>query len=615
MAPKQDHLKFWKTFAQKARELPVHAALRETGPAMKGTPFEPVVASLLTALESGKSLGAALEEHPDLFSRAVVAMAMAGEASGALSTVAERIVASVEDSSFLVPGIKPAPSTAMMRFWRSFARLISSGVPILYALEVIGREVGDSELEKAAIAIRQALENGRSMAQAMRAYPELFSDRACDAVAEGEQTGCLDDMALSIANALESGQWGPLGLPRLEDLPRTRAFVNALFITAFEARADHIHMDPTEDGKGRFRLRVDGVLHDLNIPASVQAPREAPYQEVVNRIKLMAGLDIAQRRLPQDGRIVLSITGHSVDVRTSTVPTVHGERVAMAILRREEAKFDLHDFGIVEPDLARIRALCHVNYGLVLCAGPTGSGKTTLLYAMLNEVDRSRYCVVSVEDPVEYYLEGVAQINLNPRIGLTFAQAVRHVLRQDPDVILIGEIRDTEVANLAAQCALTGHLVLTTLNAETAPGGIRRLVDMGLEPFVANASLGGSISQRLIRTLCAECKKVAKPPRHSLPPEAVELMDRIDNATFYVATGCTACHKTGYRGRTAIHEVLIPDDQVRELVAAGASTERIRKAAIAAGMRTMLACGIEKAARGITTVEEVLRVVPLRPDK
>jgi len=309
------------------------------------------------------------------------------------------------------------------------------------------------------------------------------------------------------------------------------------------------------------------------------------------------------------------VSGKPIDLRVSTLPTFHGERVVMRILAREAPRLDLKEIGLLDDDLARIRQLCHCPYGIVLAAGPTGSGKTTLFYAMLNEIDRDRCCVMSVEDPIEYLLDGVAQTQIRPQVGLTFARAVRQVFRQDPDVILIGEIRDAEVANLAVQCAITGHVVLTTLHADTAPGGIKRLVDMGLEPFLVNASIAGVISQRLIRMLCPECKERVEPPLHSLVPEAVELMKGAKGATFYGARGCDACNGTGYRGRTAIHEILIPDDRVKNVVASDGNLAAIREAALAAGMRTMLACGIEKAARGITSIQEVLRVIPHGPNE
>jgi len=385
-------------------------------------------------------------------------------------------------------------------------------------------------------------------------------------------------------------------------------YVSLVIQQGIERRASDIHIDPTDDARGRVRLRVDGVLHDI------EPPPEGTYGDVADRIKGMAGMDIAETGLPQDGRIMLDVSGKPIDLRVSTLPTFHGERVVMRILAREAPRLDLNEIGLVDDDLAKVRELCHCLHGIILAAGPTGSGKTTLFYAMLNEIDREHVCVLTVEDPVEYLLEGVAQTQIRPQVGLTFARAVRQLLRQDPDVILIGEIRDAEVANLAVQCALTGHVVLTTLHAATAPGGIKRLVDMGLEPFLVNASVAGVISQRLVRMLCPECKQQVEVPLHSLPPQAIELMKEADGAAFCGPRGCNACNGTGYRGRTAIHEILIPDDRVKDVVASDGHLKEIREAALAAGMKTMLACGVEKAARGITSLQEVLRVIPHGPN-
>lgn len=614
----QEHLEFWRTIEKRLTGgwlLP--QALNDAKAALAGTELAQVAADVAAAVEGGKAFSDALAQQPGAFSRVMVAMVRAGEAGGVVEAIARRIVEGIEDGSMPLPGVSQ-PHKEMVRYWRAFGHMLSSGVPLVEVLRTLREEVAAGELAEATELIEQGILKGQKVSSAMRNSPKVFPNEMSFAVEMAEDGGNLDEQAFRIADALEARDLGSLitgKLEHVEELAPARLFANTVMLAAIQKRASDIHIDPTESGRPRVRLRMDGVLHDIEWPKDVKKPAEVPYGEVVSRVKVMAGMDIAERRLPQDGRIQLNIGGRPVDVRVSTVPTVHGERVVMRILMREDLSFDVAELGMLEDDLDIVRKLCRTHHGTVLCAGPTGSGKTTLFYAMLKEFDADHACIMSVEDPVEDHLEGVAQINVNPQIGRTFARTVRHVLRQDPDVILIGEIRDTEVANLAAQCALTGHVVLTTLHAATAPGGIKRLVDMGVEPFVVNASLAGVISQRLVRILCPECKQEVRTPTHSLPPEAVELVESAEGKTFYAPKGCSACNGTGYRGRIAIHEILIPDDGVKNVVAAGGDLAGIREAAIASGMRTMLACGIENAARGITSIEEVLRVIPAGPNE
>ena len=304
--------------------------------------------------------------------------------------------------------------------------------------------------------------------------------------------------------------------------------------------------------------------------------------------------------------------GSAIDLRISTVPTIDGERLVARILDREAAPLlDLPKIGLINEDLEKVRQLCRLPNGIVIANGPTGSGKTTLLYSMLNEINTPERCIITVEDPVEYDLTGPAQIQISPQIGLTYARAIRSILRQDPDVIMIGELRDLETTELAVQCALTGHLMFTTLHANTSVGAIQRLLDIGLDAFMINASVKGVVSQRLVRVLCPKCRKPVKPATHSMPPEAVELIATWKDATFYGPGGCKECADTGYRGRTAIHEILVIDDRIRQLVTDGADMSAVREAACDAGFKTMMTNGLEKAAQGTTSIEEVLRVAPL----
>jgi len=384
--------------------------------------------------------------------------------------------------------------------------------------------------------------------------------------------------------------------------------LNQLVRRGVESRASDIHLDPTPDGRGRVRLRIDGVLHDL------EAPPEGLFPKLVSHIKLLSSMDLAQRRLTQDGRIKTQADGRELDLRVSLLPTTWGERVVMRILERADIAFDLERIGLSGDELATVRRLAALPVGLLIVNGPTGSGKTTVLYAMLQSLDRSRRCVMSIEDPVEYHIDGVSQTQVDSRRGLTFGRALRHVMRQDPDVVMIGELRDLATLQGAVAAALNGHLVLTTLHANTSPGAVRRMLDMGLEPYLLNSALAGAISLRLVRKLCPECRRPAAPAPHCVPPEAVEFVRAHPEATFRAPKGCERCAGTGFRGRTGIYEILVPDDRVRQAVAASADVASIRNAALAAGMRPMLTSGLEAAARGITSIAEVCRVVPRGPN-
>jgi len=324
-------------------------------------------------------------------------------------------------------------------------------------------------------------------------------------------------------------------------------------------------------------------------------------------------MDTEVNDVPQDGRIFVKIGDRKLDLRVSVVPTQFGERVTTRILDRQSVCLALDDFGLPEDHLGQIRALCQLPNGIVLSTGPTGSGKTTTMYAMMMELDREHCAVFSVEDPVEYVLPGVSQIPIRPAKGVTFARAARAILRQDPDVVMIGELRDGETAQLAVQVSLTGHLVFTQLHAGTAPGALKRLLDIGVEPFMLNQSVAGVISQRLARKLCPACRTAVDPNPDMLPPAAQTFLEKT-GGPFFEPVGCDECRGTGYRGRIAVHEVLIPDDGVKRAVVSG-DIAAIRTAAKAAGMRTLLEDGLLSAARGLTSVTEVLRVTLVGPSE
>jgi general secretion pathway protein E len=391
-------------------------------------------------------------------------------------------------------------------------------------------------------------------------------------------------------------------LERLKDLaseaPVIR-LVNGLVARAVELQASDIHLESAE-GRLRLRYRIDGVLRE------VDAPPARLKSAVISRLKIMAKLNIAERRLAQDGRIRLAVRGKEVDFRVSTTPSIHGESVVLRILDRGSLALDFAALGFDPELLAQFRAVLARPHGIVLVTGPTGSGKTTTLYTALTELNAPNSKILTVEDPVEYVLEGVNQVQVMPQIGLTFASALRSFLRQDPDIMMIGEIRDLETAQIAVQAALTGHLVLSTVHTNDAAGAITRLLDMGIEDYLLTSTINGILAQRLVRCLCPRCR--------SPYAASAELASRLglpipSSATLYRSEGCAACGGTGYRGRTMILELLEMTDALRPLVLRHAAAQELQSAAVATGMQTMYAHGIRKALAGITSLEEVVRVI------
>jgi general secretion pathway protein E len=395
-------------------------------------------------------------------------------------------------------------------------------------------------------------------------------------------------------------------LPRVADLLESEddapivRLINALFSQAVRDNASDIHIEAF-DQRSVVRFRRDGMLRD------VLEPPQAAHAALVSRIKIMASLDIAEKRQPQDGRIALRLAGRPVDVRVSILPTAHGERVVLRLLDKQAGRLNLTGLGMPDPTLASLRDLVRQPHGIILVTGPTGSGKTTTLYAALGQLDAKHTNIVTVEDPIEYDLDGVGQTQVNPRIELTFARALRAILRQDPDVVMIGEIRDLETAQIAVQASLTGHLVLATLHTNDAVGAVTRLVDMGIEPFLVASSLRGVLAQRLVRRLCAACRRA-----HA--PDAAELRllrngnGGIDSAQLYTAAGCEACAYTGYQGRTGIFELFLIDDGARRLIHDRASEAELSAYAKGSGMRNLREDGLRWVRSGETSLEEVLRV-------
>jgi len=374
--------------------------------------------------------------------------------------------------------------------------------------------------------------------------------------------------------------------------------VNLLVENAISAEASDIHIEPFEDTL-RIRYRIDGVLYEQ------EAPPRRLQAAVTSRIKIMAEMNIAERRLPQDGRIRVTLHGQRVDIRVSTMPTVHGESIVMRLLQRASVFHPLEQLGFPAALLKRFQALIKRPHGILLVTGPTGSGKTTTLYAALDKINGPGVKIITVEDPVEYQLKGVNQIAVKPKIGLTFAQGLRHIVRQDPDVILVGEIRDLETAEIAIQASLTGHLVFSTLHTNDAPGAITRLQDMGVEGYLVASVLEGVLAQRLVRRICPACRVPDTPSQADLDALGIEAPPGTE---LFRGKGCDECRGTGYRGRSGIYELFTIDEDARSLILRHASTRDIRQHAIQRGMVTLRLDGYKRACEGVTTIEEILRV-------
>ena len=376
--------------------------------------------------------------------------------------------------------------------------------------------------------------------------------------------------------------------------------VNLLVSGAIKDRASDIHVEPYS-GNLKIRYRIDGILYDiLSLPRRIQSP-------LTSRLKIMAKLNIAEKRLPQDGRIELKIADRLVDVRVSVIPTAFGERVVLRLLDKSGNILLLSDLGMHDDRIKLLNRLIKSPYGIILVTGPTGSGKTTTLYAALSTINRPEINIITIEDPIEYQMDGVGQIQVNPKIDLTFAAGLRSIVRQDPDVILIGEIRDRETAEIAIQSSLTGHLVFSTLHTNDAASAVTRLIDMGIEPFLVTSSIVAIIAQRLVRVLCLHCKEVYTPDEETLVNLGLNLSVLADN-TFYRKKGCNLCMQTGFRGRSAIFEIMVVDDNIRRLVLKTSDANQINELAVKQGMITLQQDGIQKVMAGITTTEEVLRV-------
>ena len=451
-----------------------------------------------------------------------------------------------------------------------------------------------------------ALDDVRALAR-MQVHPVVAAhdnllrgiDRHCRADGEiGELAGALEEATQQNEVELDLTN---LGSATEDDAPIVK-YVNLLVTQAITDRASDIHIEPTEN-ELRVRYRIDGVLHEMQ-----RSPKQI-QNGVISRVKILSDIDIAERRKPQDGRMSVQHNGRKIDLRVATLPTVWGEKIVMRILDNSTASLDLRDLSFGEENYEVYSEAYRKPYGMILVTGPTGSGKSTTLYATLNAVSRPEINVITVEDPVEYRLPGINQVQVNPKAGLTFAGALRSILRSDPDVVLLGEIRDHETAQIAIEAALTGHLVLSTLHTNDAPSAITRLVEMGIEPFLVGSALDCVVAQRLARRLCSKCKEPYEPSDEELLASRFPWVPGEPKPILHRPAGCTTCSRTGYRGRLALHEVMRVTEGIERHAVSGSSAADIGRTALDEGMRSLRMDGWQKVAAGDTSIEEILRVV------
>jgi len=398
------------------------------------------------------------------------------------------------------------------------------------------------------------------------------------------------------------GRSASIDLDELKELSESnpvKKLLNLVLLQAIRDKASDIHFEPFEN-EYKMRYRIDGVLYEMVPPPKYIAAA------LSSRIKVMADLDIAERRLPQDGRISLTVQGNPIDLRVSVLPTMFGESVVLRVLDRSQASFNLTELGLGPEDRELVRKLIHKPNGIVIVTGPTGCGKTTTLYSALNELNDVETKIITTEDPVEYDVDGLVQVQMKPDIGLTFARCLRSILRQDPDIILVGEIRDLETAEIAAQSSLTGHVVFTTLHTNDAPSSVARLLDLGVEPFLITATVEGIVAQRLVRRICMRCKTRFDPTEAQLM-ELKLLPADVQGKEFYYGKGCSKCNGTGYRGRVGLFEIMLFNDEIRDLIMNQASTAVLREAGVKNGMRLLRENGLAAIYDGITTIDEIAK--------
>jgi len=617
--PRGNHIVFWKKLAHEVgRGVPLLQAVDKARSAVEGTELDSAVLSVIDAVNAGEDFSKALEAQGGVFSRSVRTMVRAGEAGGVLDVTMKRIAEGLEDGSFRLPGdeggMEPGDAATALTF-RAFGRLLSSGVPVLAVTEILAEEAPTPGIAEVWGSARKSIMEGDTLSDALGRFPEIMAEQVVDAVRWGERTGRLDKVAGRIADALDKGDTGSLpGAPPAgsvscqpqeiinnADAPPVIKLVNLIILEALKTGASGIRIEPYAK-RVNVRYRIDGAYVEK------LSPPKKMHNAVVSRIKIMAQLDIAERRRPQDGKIKMKFKDQEIDFRVSVMPTVHGETVVMRIVRQNAAMKPLAEVVTVPGDLEAVKEACKRECGLVLVTGSPGSGKSTLLYSMIAEVDRKTRSVISIEDPVEYFMEGVQQIHINQKAGMTFPVTLRCAMRLDADVIVVGDIRDTETAELALKVPTAGRLVMAIMSTPTPVDTVTRLIDMGLPAYELNAALAMVVSQRLVRKLCPKCRTEVELSDDLAPPEAVEYLRGLKDATLFSPVGCDECNGSGYKGRAAIQELLIPDEGFRKALSSGADRAALNDAALAAGMKSFLSRGLELAARGVTSVDEVIRV-------
>ncbi|HOP76861.1 MAG TPA: GspE/PulE family protein [Thermogutta sp.] len=466
--------------------------------------------------------------------------------------------------------------------------LVATSDPFnLYPLDELATATGKT--------VVPVLASQAEIAKLIKTYLGVGGETIEELMAQGEE----EESAVELLDEIETDG---SELSKLAQEPSVVRLVNEILLEAIDLRASDVHLESQPSGL-KIRYRIDGVLHPQPVPPEINRFHAA----IISRLKIMARLNIAERRLPQDGRIQLRVAGREVDVRVSVIPMIHGEGIVLRLLDKGAMEFDLRKLGMEQDVYEKFRELIQLPHGILLVTGPTGSGKTTTLYSALLEIRDESIKIITTEDPVEYQLEGINQIQVHPKIGLTFAHSLRSILRHDPDVILVGEIRDLETAENAIQASLTGHLVFSTLHTNDAAGAYTRLVDMGVEPFLVSSTVEAVMAQRLVRTLCPECKEPYRPRPEELPKDFPrEILEQ--GVTLYRAVGCRACRHVGYRGRVGIFELLVTSERIRELAHDRASSWVIRQTAIEEGMITLRQDAWRKVLSGRTTIEEIERV-------
>jgi len=472
--------------------------------------------------------------------------------------------------------------------WENDSLVVATGNPFdLNALDAISAATSRS--------IVPMLASPGELAKLIKLHLGVGAETVDGLMAQREDAGGVE--------VLEDLEWDRSEASEMAQEASVVRLVNEILSEAVEARASDIHIEAQAAGI-KIRYRVDGVLQLQPMPPEINRFQAA----IISRLKIMARLNIAEKRVPQDGRIKLKVSGREIDIRLSIIPMLHGEGIVMRILDKDRMQFSLRGIGMDQDIYEQFSQLIKQPHGIILVTGPTGSGKTTSLYSALNEIKNEEIKIITTEDPVEYQLEGINQIQVHAKVGLTFAASLRSILRHDPDVVLVGEIRDLETAENAIQASLTGHLVFSTLHTNDAASAFMRLVDMGVEPFLVSSTVQGVMAQRLVRTLCRECREAYVPGPAEMPADfpMQEILDRGD--TLYRPVGCRKCRGKGYSGRVGLYELLVTNDEMRQLAGERIASHKIKHAAMASGMRTLRQDGWRKVARGETTIDEVMRV-------